>query len=509
MSSKLLRILELSVIIIQFIASIVTTIYCSYCISNINNILFQRDYKHYISDYKKRFRLHLNVSYSSTYVPQVDNSLGYILKGQCTSKECKSETISSNWWNSSYIVINKDIEYDNLLIDFQIIETTDVCSEEKIQCFKNSYYKTCINKNYSCPITGIISDNTENMLDKLNQIFPNDNFLNSSNVLTMNKFRYIDENEPLMSTTLGDGIPIVSTKFSVTHPCHLDEMVKSYAYLLNINETTNSLVLFNCEIFENYDNRGTEGDFDLDLMMFYKNFTQDLKITEDEQFEDHRYVKILSTDLNNYLQKLDLNTINTENKTMSLFTRKMLYAKKECMVKMFKIISQTDVFNIAQVRILLLRYLNWTFIDIIFIIILDIYMRSYYLIKRLKKTTDEKIDEDERKFQKETNTVVKSLHYFIYVIKLLSSLVSKYLYMDIDVMPKSIDFYDECLTDAITAKTYKIIHSSIIDLFNYTSHIANINIYTLVYDFLITFYIFIGSYTKKRDYRKKIKLKFR
>lgn len=529
MANKSLKILELSVIIIQFVSSIITAVYCSYCLSDINQVFMNSNYKYYLSDFKKKFQIHVNITSSnnSSYSFQ-ETDLSEILNGTCTRTACTSTSLTSNKWKGMYININDMQGLDESNWGFTITDLTESCGVGKKECMRNSYYKTCVNDGCICPITGIISRNTE-MSDKLQNYFQiaNENYssYNLTSISTIEEFKFVNNfsyvgpylNNLLMITRLADGVPIIYTQIVVDNPCHLDYIIKSNFYLEFINQIDYKATVFNCSNFEDPSiTLDSSGDIDMDKF-YYEYINGNIynpSTSTSDEYIDNRYFQVDSTDLLSLitnqtgLNKAIVSIHGVQGNNASLFTRKMLYAKKECMVTMFKISSLIDVYNIAPIRILLLRYLNWNFIDIIFIIMLNILLRGYYIVKRLQRSSTNRIDEDEKKFQKETNLVVKLLHYFVIVIKLISILVSKYS-QDSSVIPTDLNFYNNCLTDSLSIQTYRNINNIFLDLFENISIISNINIWTLVYDFIITLYIIINSYSYSRALKKKIKYKFR
>jgi hypothetical protein len=203
-----------------------------------------------------------------------------------------------------------------------------------------------------------------------------------------------------------------------------------------------------------------EGDFDLNIIKINKlKYARENGIlimnNKNLSLIDQRYNLVDSMDLKEYL--IYLKVINKtqipiysedfgeEEKTFGLYSMKLLYSKKECVVAMYKIVQITDIYTIGQMRTILLRYLNWNFIDIIFIISLNLYLRGFYIVKKLRKIKyeDDAEEEDEKKFHRETSTVVKLLHYFIIIIKIISGLVAKYIYMDSSLLPDDSAFFDK------------------------------------------------------------------
>jgi hypothetical protein len=521
MAGKIFKILELSVILIQFISTLVTAVYCCICISDISTIFQDRGYFNYISDIKNKFKFFLNISYTEHAIPKDITTISRILNGTCNELECRTNLVKNNYWKGGYLHINEEVETDRSFLNFKLIDVNSYCEEGSHQCFENKYYKTCVANGYICPYTGLISTNTDIYSNQFQNFYNLEQEevdllkTNYTDFLHKKNFTIVDKNftHSLLSTKTGSGIPIVDLSIGIEQPCNYGYLIESNVFVQLLNKTLNVSYL-NCTIFQD-DNlpKDEQSDFDLKYIINKMNIkdTGNLSHINSDPVEynstifDSRYLKIDQMDIQDYLPNIKFSenyTSFTYDKSVSdkkanIYIRKLFYAKDECAVDAFKIFYYTEIYNIAQIRVILLRYLNWNFIDIVFMIILNIYTRGFYIIKKLKKPDSIKsrrVEEDEKKFQEDTNIVVKLLHYFIIIIKIISALVAKYIYMDFSSIPQDVSFYDQCFTDEFTILTYKKINPNLLELYSCTSIISNINIYTLAYDFVVTIIILVDAY---------------
>lgn len=533
MAGKIFKILELSVILIQFISTLLTAVYCCICISDISTIFQDRSYFNYISDIKNKFKFFMNISYTEETIPKYVTYISRHLNGTCNDIECKTNLVKNNYWKGGYIHINDNVETDRSFLNFKVIDANSYCEEGSHQCFENKFYKTCIANGYLCPYTGLISAYTDvnsnefksfyNLKQEEIELMKS----NYSDFLYKKNFTIVNKNftNSLLSTKTGSGIPIVDLSVAYYKPCNYGYLIESNVFVQLFNKTLNVSYL-NCSIFQDDDlPKDEQSDFDLKYIVSKLNLKSSenggnslnknlslinsfnpINSTEyNAKLYDYRYLKIDQMEIYDYLPSIKFfenftqftfdNSIS--EKKANIYIRKLFYAKDECAVDAFKVLFYTDIYNIAQIRVILLRYLNWNFIDIVFMLILNIYTRGFYIIKKLKNPhaiKSRRAEEDEKRFQEDTNKVVKLLHYFIIIIKIISALVAKYIYMDYSAIPQDVSFYDQCFTDEFTILTYKNINPYLLNLYSCTSIISNINIYTLAYDFLVTLVILVDAY---------------
>jgi len=156
--------------------------------------------------------------------------------------------------------------------------------------------------------------------------------------------------------------------------------------------------------------------------------------------------------------------------TANLYIKKFIYSKEECVFDVFQIIKFLKINNLIEIKVNLFRYLQWTLIEMIYILTLYLMSRGFYIIKSLLSKNKIKNDEDlkdEKELQKETKLTVNCLYLFLVIIKIIIIFWLNYLnfYDDYEIPILNTNFYKECITDINIMETLEEIHPYIVKLY--------------------------------------------
>ena len=236
-------VLELISLIFNFLCTIICCILSSIILVYGNSILFDKDYKLYISDYKSLYRPIVNISFSvnstidnSNFNEAIVNPLYYFdctfnnLTGEIESNNtCASYYYTSNKINDKFLFYKSISDYFGEKNSFLIISSLEECQSPYRQCFSNSKYKTCINdkeSNLHCPIT-FITDNKPNFTKEELLFYPFLKNKSKSQVLEENAMEtiMIDDYTKLYYSTNLSGIPITYIGGITSTPCRLNYII--------------------------------------------------------------------------------------------------------------------------------------------------------------------------------------------------------------------------------------------------------------------------------------------
>lgn len=495
MTYSIYKSLELSVITVQFIACITTLVYAIIELVKINNIISKKEYRYFLSDHKSRLYLFndmvLSPKYDSNYFDSQEDISRVALKRQNEDLT----VISNNIWSNKYIKLNEKTNDKIELSSFRVVDGTDNCYESELTCFESLNFKTCFDGN-PCPIT-FISRNMEYDKELVDKRLRN---AEPSSLFT--EVKKTDGTSLYFSSKIG-GIPIVHLIVSPTEPC-LESYIIKTQIVLEENERNNfSFRVISCDEIKDSYFGDKKHDIDLDEIMSSR------MLLDGFPDRDIRYFAVDEMSANEFMSSFftDYNGAKYEptDAKLTLYARYMLYSRKECTYEVYLIFEKIRIENLTQLKIVLLRYLNWNIIELVYMLAFNLYLRGYYILKNLKKSKEKDLDKekvDERKLQKETNFVIKMLHYFIIIIKLVSVFMSKYKYYP-NVFPSDENFYNSCIVNEINREIYKQLNLDFIDLAQYIDNSLKINIACLIYDLVISFGLIIRSLVRMRTNLKQ------
>lgn len=475
---------ELVSLSIHFISTLIAFIFSSIVIIYVNIILFDYNYKFYLSDYKSIYSPISNISWELTNYTFSTEYKEVRFNSLYTYSDQLSEFDILNFFEiaNHILVIQFDPLYYGEKKSFKIIEVTDDCkSYGLLDCYSNTHYKTC-GLRY-CPITFITPKDTEEFLQEEYEFFP---FLTTFNSTK----REMIQNKTLGLETFNiysksyyfsrnvTGVPIIYIEGLNDKPCWLHYIIKSQLIMNMINHSQNKI---DCWIFEYLlDNNYKDSENDLDVGNYYT--LDSIRNTDDisqENLYDNRTLLLFKDTLtfnlgnNNSSIVLDLMT--------QIVIRKLQYATREdCEAKLYSINTMFDIFYIAQLRVVNLRFASWSLVEIIYMAFFYGYIKGYFLFTKLKDISEQKI----RHVESETRTVTFFLHYFIIVVRVFSIIIAT-SYVKGNGLPESTDYYKDCVSDELLIEAYNHTHLNFVEVQRFLNLIMWLTIMSSLIDFCV------------------------
>ena len=199
--------------------------------------------------------------------------------------------------------------------------------------------------------------------------------------------------------------------------------------------------------------------------------------------------------------------ILNETDVKSLYTKiaikKLFYVNEEddevddCILLFYKIYLLFDVFNIAQFRVVILRYMSWSFVEIIFMVFFYGYVKGMFLFSRKKEYNNK----SEKKFSNDTRNITFFLQYFIIVIRLFSIAVGYIYYIRTNDLPDNADYYKKCLTDKLMVDVYIKINETFSKIITITIYLLCVSVFSTVIDLTVRIRLIIYSYMRRSNKR--------